>query len=184
MTEDNNEWTIIREYPNYLINKKGEIYSKYRKKLLKPQNAGAYLKIRLRNDKKIKYCYLHRLLAETFIPNPKNKQFINHINGNKLDNSLQNLEWVTSSENQTHSVRILGHKPINPTLGKFGKKHHRHIKVQQIKNNKVINEYYGIAEASRKTGINENAIRNNAKGRSSNAGGYQWKQIISTNYSM
>lgn len=47
---------------------------------------------------------LHRLLAETFLPNPEGKHTINHINGNKLDNRLENLEWATYSENAIHAI--------------------------------------------------------------------------------
>lgn len=170
-----NEWVGIAYYPNYMINKKGEIYSKNKNKLLIPQNTGNYLKVLLTNGIGKKYLFVHRLVAESFVPNKENKPCVNHINGNKLDNRAENLEWVTLSENQTHSVRVLGHKPPNPTKGKFGKNHHGAKIIQQIKNTAVINEFYGIAEASRKTGIHENAIRNNAKGRSSNAGGFIWK---------
>lgn len=49
--------------------------------------------------------YLHRLIAKTFISNPFNKKFVNHKNGNKLDFSTSNLEWVTKAENQQHAIR-------------------------------------------------------------------------------
>lgn len=61
-------------------------------------NSG-YKMIRTQN----KDWYLHRLLAEHFIPNPENKPQVNHIDGNKLNNSLDNLEWVTQSENMRHA---------------------------------------------------------------------------------
>ena len=54
----------------------------------------------------------HRLIAEKFIPNPDNKPEVNHIDGNKSNNSIENLEWVTSSENQLHSYRTGLRKPL------------------------------------------------------------------------
>ncbi len=53
-----------------------------------------------------KTIYLHKVLAEAFLPNPENKTYINHINGNKHDNRLENLEWCTSSENQIHAYKM------------------------------------------------------------------------------
>ena len=56
-------------------------------------------------------CYLiHRVVATAFIPNPDNKPQVNHKDGNKLNNNINNLEWMTKSENEIHSVRILGNK--------------------------------------------------------------------------
>jgi len=66
-------------------------------------SAGYYI-FGLRKKPIKKYVRLHRLLAEHFIPNPKNKREVNHKDGNKLNNNLTNLEWVTSLENSQHAV--------------------------------------------------------------------------------
>jgi len=72
--------------------------------ILKPSlNTGGYNSVCLRLNNKIKTRSLHRLIMEAFIPNPDNKPCINHIDGNKLNNSIENLEWCTYSENMKHA---------------------------------------------------------------------------------
>lgn len=64
-----------------------------------------YFTVNLYKDKKVKVCRLHRIFANAFIPNPHNKPMINHINGIKTDNRIENLEWVTAKENINHAHR-------------------------------------------------------------------------------
>lgn len=64
-----------------------------------------YKEVHLCNDSKIKKCYVHRLVAIHFIPNPENKPQVNHKDGNKSNNHLLNLEWCTNSENQKHAYQ-------------------------------------------------------------------------------
>ncbi len=61
--------------------------------------------------------YVHRILAIAFIPNPENKKCVNHIDGNKLNNELSNLEWVTHGENNSHAIKIGLKKSIHPARG-------------------------------------------------------------------
>lgn len=80
-------------------------------KIMKPIFDGkGYNQITLCKSGKMKRISIHRLVATHFIPNTENKPFINHINGIKTDNRVENLEWCTPSENNLHMYRVLGHK--------------------------------------------------------------------------
>lgn len=85
-----------------------------RAKTLKLCNSNGYSLVMITNNNSRTNKMVHRLVATAFIPNPKNKAHVNHINGIKSDNRVENLEWNTPSENETHKVHILG-KISNPT---------------------------------------------------------------------
>lgn len=74
---------------------------------LKPKDNGkGYYRIKLTVNNKSKRVMLHRIIAEAFIENPNNYPFINHINSNRKDNRIENLEWCTQSQNCLHSVKM------------------------------------------------------------------------------
>jgi hypothetical protein len=99
--ENNNE--IWKEIPDtngrYLISSLGNVYSKISKKVLKPYNINGYVRVEINNKNR----RVHRLVGDSFVPNPHNKPFINHINADKRDNRAVNLEWCTTEENNLHS---------------------------------------------------------------------------------
>lgn len=88
-----------------------------------------YQRVILSLDERGKYYYVHRLVAELFIPNPDNLPCVNHKDGNKSNNFVDNLEWCTRSENEKHAWRI-GLKNKN-TLGTKGEKHGMHKLTQK-----------------------------------------------------
>lgn len=88
----------------YAINNKGDVFSiPYGKLLAGDINRVGYKRIVLCDGKTKKRYFIHRLVADVFIPNPDNKPQINHIDGNKLNNRANNLEWVSGSENLIHA---------------------------------------------------------------------------------
>ena len=109
MTENNNEnneiWKVIKDFPDYMISNKGKIKSmrpgSHYNKILKGVLSQGYLRTKLRDaNGTIKNVSIHRLVALTFIPNPNNLKEVDHINRNRADNRVENLRWVTRSENQ------------------------------------------------------------------------------------
>jgi len=103
-------WKQILKFPNYEVNEDGTIRNIATKKIIMPQEHKGYLQvnlIRLSKNKKHnirRTVTVHRLVAEAFVVNPKRKPQVNHKDGNKLNNNVSNLEWVTAAENIAHSV--------------------------------------------------------------------------------
>lgn len=126
---DSLEFKYIKGYNNkYYITRDGKVFiTNYRNtgvpKEMKPRIISGYYALGLEGDKvkdarKQKIHKIHRLLAEHFIPNPDNKPCVNHIDGNKLNNSISNLEWATVSENVKHAyVNKLGRNWWTKELG-------------------------------------------------------------------
>ena len=91
-------------YNNYLIYPDGKVYSKKRKRYLKQgTNNYGYKKVDLCKDGTKKTYLVHRLVALHYIPNPENKPQVDHINRDRSDNRIDNLRWVTRSENQQNT---------------------------------------------------------------------------------
>lgn len=113
-------------------------------------------------NSKHKNLFHHRVLAEHFIPNPENKLCVNHKNGIKTDNRLDNLEWVTYSENMNHALENKLNKSEKSV-------------VQISLDGFILNEYKSHQEASRQTGILQHNITRVVNGVRKKAGGYIWK---------
>ena len=93
------EFEEIKDYSNYMIHRDGRIYNKKRKIFMAGRLASSYLYVAFKEHNHA----IHRLVAIQFLPNPDNKKFVNHKDGNKLNNHVDNLEWTTKSENNQHA---------------------------------------------------------------------------------
>lgn len=91
-------------YPDYEVSSSGEIFSSKRgdRVKLSPSTSTGYEKVMLSNGKEKVNYQVHRLVAELYIKNPKKLEIVNHIDGNKLNNDISNLEWVSRKGNGKH----------------------------------------------------------------------------------
>jgi len=164
-------WKNVKGYESlYQVNNFGKIKSLRFNRLLSGSiNSNGYKYMMIKVDGKGKLISLHRLIANTFIPNPENKKCVNHIDGNKLNNDLSNLEWCTYSENAVHAFKI------NIRTNKKGIDNNRSKKVYQYSiDNILINIHGGLREASRNTGLPNKQIWDCCNGLKDFAFNYKW----------
>ena len=94
-------WKTLTSFPKYEVSSFGNLITKH---ALRPWLAQGYEHVGLWHNGRRHNCKIHRLVAEAFIKNPLNKPEVNHIDGNKVNNCVKNLEWCTSSENTRHAM--------------------------------------------------------------------------------
>lgn len=153
---------------NYLVSNGGQVKNKNTGNILKGAiKENGYREYQLVFNGKRKYVLGHRLVAEAFIANPNNKLQVNHINGDKLDNNISNLEWVTANENNKHAWNNSLNTP-NVLRGV----------IQKSLNGNVISEFISIAEAEKATGCHHSKIIAVADGSRKTTGGFifEWKE--------
>ena len=145
-------------------NKEGRIRSlNYRglgrTEVLKPRKVRGYYMVTLTKDGKTQCFYVHRLVATMFIPNPENKPFVNHKDENKLNNSVENLEWCTNKENLNYGTAQQRRSEV--LKGKHLSEEHKH-KISEAKRGKPKSEEHKkkLSEATKGKKKKKKKIKN------------------------
>lgn len=142
--------------------------------LKKIKTKKGYLNVTLMKESKSLYTGIHRLVAQAFIPNKENKPQVNHIDGNKENNSVNNLEWVTNKENMLHSWKI-GLRSKEKSY-KYGKNNSLSVTVNQYSlDGKFIKTWYCVRDIERELGFDNRNICACCRHKRNVAYGYIWR---------
>ena len=172
-------WKDIIGYENqYEINEKGEVRNKKTKKILSiSKSTNGYLKVHLYKNNMLKNCYIHRLIAEMFIPNPHNYLCVNHKDGNKTNNKIDNLEWCSYSMNNKHAynnkLKTITNKFKN-SMKENGIKRRKSV-LQYSLDGCLIKEWKSITEIKNTLGFSISNISRCCRNEQLIANNYIWK---------
>lgn len=178
----------VKGFEEYTIDTEGNVFSKRKNRYLKATvNKHGYCKVKLFKNNYGKIYSVHRLVAEAFIPNPENKPQVNHIDSNRRNNNIENLEWVTNKENMQHAVRNNRFANMAKINSEKMKKNAVYLtgylkanekwrrKVNKCnENGEILGTYESMVDAERKTGICAQGINQVCRGKRKRAGGYIW----------
>lgn len=162
-------WKELDDLPSYEISNMGRLRNKNTLRILKTRISKlGYEHITITYGGEKYFRAIHRLVAKAFLINPDNKPEVNHIDENKLNNSVSNLEWMTKSENINHGTR-------NERVAKaISKAMSIPIIATNLKTGEC-REFYGTRECARQLGLNHALITNVLKGKRRQTGGYTFK---------
>lgn len=152
----------------YQISNLGNVYSLITNKILKPRlTLDGYYQVDLCKNGVKKHLYIHRLVAQSFLDNPKNYKIVNHKDENSMNNIVSNLEWCNSTYNNNYGNCKRKISEANS------------IKINQYDmDGNFIKQWLGINNIERCLKINKGNICMCCKGKRNNAGGYKWKYML------
>lgn len=159
---DSNVMKDIKGYEGiYAVTNEGKVWSYNKKIFLKPrEHTKGYMRVMLFNNGNRKDYYIHRLVAEAFLPNPNNNPEIDHINSNRADNRLCNLRWVTKKENRNteHHIKALS-KSLKEGKTQPGANNGKAIAIIQCdENGNFIRKWDYIRQAAKELNLNSKYI--------------------------
>lgn len=183
----NTEW---RKIPNshYSVSECGEVRNDETSHILRPwkNRQNGYLMVNVEGKRST----IHRLVASAFIPNPQNKPQVNHIDGNKLNNCVSNLEWVTASENNYHAYNVLDSRERRKTQSERQKgKPHSETWRKRLSDSMTIARgrkvicletkwvFDSLSQAARFVGQSPSKICRACKETQRTANGFHWRYI-------
>lgn len=163
-------WKKISDYP-YSVSDTGLVRNDRTGRILRRQiNPHGYYIIRLSVECKPTTFLVHRLVANAFIPNPNDYPEVNHIDGNTLNASADNLEWCSRSMNMRHRIDVLGYKHSRQTIEKIASALRKPIVC--VETGTV---YNSVAEASNLLNLDDSNISACALGKRHTCGGFHWR---------
>lgn len=129
-------WKPIDGYTGYFVSDLGNILGPSGRILKQSKKKTGYYQVTLCNTSGKKSALVHIIVATAFLDNPDCKPCVNHVDGDKANNSINNLEWYTHSENMKHSYHVLGNLTNSPQLGKKVGKSSKYHNVTRLANGK------------------------------------------------
>lgn len=171
-------WMPVEGYENYLVSNTGMIKGSKGNLLTIVLDKYGYETVSLCKHSKPKTFLVHRIVAKSFIPNPKNLQTVDHIDGNKRNNSVDNLQWLSRRDNLQKYHREQGHRLFEtPRVKGQVKGESKRMKVNQFtRNGELVETYISFMDAERKTGVRSGNISLCVNGYKPSAGGYVWRK--------
>lgn len=164
----------IKDFENYAVSSDGTVMNLLTNKIKKPRSNGTgkgYMRVDLYKNGERRRCYVHRLVAEAYIPNPNSLPFVNHKDGNPRNNKVDNLEWCTPLENVRHAANQLH---VLSAYSAHCEKTKKRVQGTYLASGIKTKVFESVTQASQELGVLRPNIVANLKGRQTHTKGIVW----------